>query len=410
MVTDNRGMVIGAAGVGAPGILAHVGGTTWVQSTLQAPASGEYLVARRRGARRRPLPHRALRHVVRRLARVRPPLGGARRSAGDALLRRHRGVGAVQPDHRRPVRPPGGAPRDLADRAAGRGDARDQLARPARLAPAGRRRRRRRGAGAAARSRGDDGAAAREPPRSCARRSPTARPPTASLAARWPKPRRARARNRTAALALATARAEQASRAKDEFLANMSHEIRTPMNGIIGMAELLAPTRRRPAAGARGTIRSSAPLLRSERHPRPVEDRGGPPRVESASFALRAAGATASRGCGRRPETGRCRIRRLGAAEVPPGCSATAASGQVAGRPAQQRRQVHGGRRGPHRPYVAYGDSALPSADRRRRHRDRLDADRHRAALEPSCRPRPRRRAVSAARASGSPSASVWWS
>ena len=34
MVVDNRGMVIGAAGVGAPGILAHVGGTTWVQSTL----------------------------------------------------------------------------------------------------------------------------------------------------------------------------------------------------------------------------------------------------------------------------------------------------------------------------------------------------------------------------------------
>ena len=44
MVVDNRGMVIGAAGLGAPGILAHVGGSTWVQST-QGSGVGEYLVS-----------------------------------------------------------------------------------------------------------------------------------------------------------------------------------------------------------------------------------------------------------------------------------------------------------------------------------------------------------------------------
>jgi signal transduction histidine kinase/ActR/RegA family two-component response regulator len=51
-----------------------------------------------------------------------------------------------------------------------------------------------------------------------------------------------RVRDRTAALACASARAEQANRVKSEFLANMSHEIRTPMNGVIGMAELLSTT------------------------------------------------------------------------------------------------------------------------------------------------------------------------
>ncbi len=37
--------------------------------------------------------------------------------------------------------------------------------------------------------------------------------------------------------------AEEANKAKSEFLANMSHEIRTPMNGIIGMLELVLPTK-----------------------------------------------------------------------------------------------------------------------------------------------------------------------
>ena len=121
MVIDDRGMVIGAAGLGAPSMMAHVGGTTWVQSTL---ASGHWRIPRlrRRGARRRPVPDRPLRHGVRRLARLRPSLGGAGRSAGDALLRGHRRLGAVQPDHRGAVRAAGGPSRDLADRAARRGD------------------------------------------------------------------------------------------------------------------------------------------------------------------------------------------------------------------------------------------------------------------------------------------------
>jgi hypothetical protein len=48
MVVDNRGNVVGAAGPGAPGMLAHVGGTQWVQSTL-GDGRGEYLVAGAKG-------------------------------------------------------------------------------------------------------------------------------------------------------------------------------------------------------------------------------------------------------------------------------------------------------------------------------------------------------------------------
>jgi signal transduction histidine kinase len=48
-----------------------------------------------------------------------------------------------------------------------------------------------------------------------------------------------RVRDRTIALAETSRRAELATRAKGEFLANMSHEIRTPMNGVIALADLL---------------------------------------------------------------------------------------------------------------------------------------------------------------------------
>ena len=92
MVIDNRGMVIGAAGLGAPGILAHVGGTTWVQSTLGA-GIGEYLVA---GAEA----HGGGRYLTARYDmssdgwRVFVRRSVARgRSAGDALLRRDRAPG-----------------------------------------------------------------------------------------------------------------------------------------------------------------------------------------------------------------------------------------------------------------------------------------------------------------------------
>ncbi|OYT15255.1 MAG: hypothetical protein B7C24_14035 [Bacteroidetes bacterium 4572_77] len=49
--------------------------------------------------------------------------------------------------------------------------------------------------------------------------------------------------NKAEALGQAMQEAKLADKAKSEFLANMSHEIRTPMNGIIGMLELVLPTK-----------------------------------------------------------------------------------------------------------------------------------------------------------------------
>ncbi len=75
--------------------------------------------------------------------------------------------------------------------------------------------------------------------------------------------------------------AEAASRSKSTFLANMSHELRTPLNAIIGYSRD-APGggrgrrhgrgRRRPEEDPR---RRQAPARPDQRHPRPVEDRGG---------------------------------------------------------------------------------------------------------------------------------------
>ncbi len=232
---------------------------------------------RRRGTRRRPLSHRPLRHGVGRLAGVRPPIGGPLRSAGDAVLRGDRAVGPVQPGHRGAVRPAGGAPGDLADRAAGRGDAGDHDVRPAGLAAAGRRRRRRRGAGAAARSRGDGGppARARQPPAGGGRGagSRARRPGRDAGESRGARPRAhhgARRRHRP-------------GRGRDPRQGRVprQHEPRNPH------ADERGDRPRRDArddaagpaaagAGADRPVERPAAARRDQQHPRSLEDRVGP--------------------------------------------------------------------------------------------------------------------------------------
>ena len=73
--------------------------------------------------------------------------------------------------------------------------------------------------------------------------------------------------------------AEAANRAKSEFLANMSHEIRTPMTvdpGIRGSADGRFAQRRRPQdlPDDRATQRRASAAI-DQRHPGPLEDRGG---------------------------------------------------------------------------------------------------------------------------------------
>ena len=70
-----------------------------------------------------------------------------------------------------------------------------------------------------------------------------------------------------------------ASQHKSQFLANMSHELRTPLNAIIGVTEMLREDAEESKSGPR-TARSrarcgSAPARLDQRHPRPLQDRGG---------------------------------------------------------------------------------------------------------------------------------------
>ena len=143
-------------------------------------------------------------------------------------------------------------------------------------------------------------------------------------------------------------RAEAATVAKSAFLANMSHEIRTPMNAIIGLTHLLRrdvnELAQQDAASAKSQSDSlSPPARRHQRHPRPVEDRGGQAEAGSADFGLYDAMLMRTFSPGRRhgPRQGtraRHRHRRLAAPTERRRDPAVA----VAPQSAQQRRQVHG--------------------------------------------------------------------
>jgi signal transduction histidine kinase len=239
MVTDSRGMVIGAAGVGAPGLLAHVGGTPWVQSTL-ASGTGDYMVAGAEahgGGRyvtaRYDMSAAGWRVFVRRsVARVeRPVTRFYAVTAAWVVCSLIVAVPFARLAARRVTRPieqlvaetgeissrgllAGARPVDRTAAVEVQALQRDLAAMVARL-----------------RERDDH-----------LRQAVADREAAHAALAETLASLEARVRERTAALADATSRAERATRAKGEFLANMSHEIRTPMSGVIGLAELLVAT------------------------------------------------------------------------------------------------------------------------------------------------------------------------
>ena len=239
MIIDNRGMVVGAAGPGAPSMLAHVGDTKWVQSTLGS-STGEYVVAGAEG-------HGGGRYLTARYDMastgwrvfVRRSVAGA-----DRPVTRFYAVTALWvlcslavavPFARLAARRVTWPIEQLVE------ETREITTRGLLASP------RPVDAGAAvevqALQRDLDAMVARLRERDSHLRQAVADREAAHAALGATQASlEARVRERTAALAEATARAEGATRAKGEFLANMSHEIRTPMSGVIGLAEMLVST------------------------------------------------------------------------------------------------------------------------------------------------------------------------